>query len=81
VIALHATQHNARSDHVQLCQCILAKFRIVTSDWIQQLLVENRNVLRGTMIASNAHVIIIGGPVQLLTVAGTTEVVCKRSDL
>lgn len=50
-------------------------------DRVQQLLVENRDVIKASMVASRTFLIFILCPMKFCTFALLAEVACKRRDL
>ena len=60
MVSLHATQHDSVSDQSQFVKADLSsKLGIAGSDWVQDLLIEDRDMVESAVIAVCAHLILI----------------------
>jgi hypothetical protein len=66
---------------VQFGESLLSKIYVITCDGVEQLLIEDRDMLRCTVVASDTHVIGVCSPMQFLTLAGSAEIIGERTDL
>ena len=82
MIALHAPQHDAVRNKAKLAQRFFAQLIVMLlSDWVQELLVENRHVLKATMIAVLTLLGFVLGPMKLGAAAFLAKVAGERLDL
>ena len=80
MVAFDTTKHDAGSDHVQLVHCIRADLRVFgLRKWVEQFLVEDRDMFHSGMLAIAAAVVIIELPMQDRTGAALAEVVGERA--
>ena len=82
MVALHTSQHDPVSHETQLAKSFPTEFRVLSlRDWIQQLLVEDRDMVKTGMVTACTSLLLVLVPVKLSATALLAKVTCERLDL
>ena len=82
MVALHTSQHDPVGHETQLAESFATELRVLSlRDWVQQLLVEDRDVVKPGMVTACTPLLLILVPVKLGAIALFAKVTGERLDL